>query len=104
MVKYSNLKGMCDPGEKISQTLKREFYEEAFQALDLELEKREYLEKIYNDFFENGTEVFIYIQIYLVLLSYKFQYSTIARSIKAMLMILETQVDMILSSFRFKYF
>jgi hypothetical protein len=48
---------MCDPGEKISQTLKREFYEEAFQALNLAPEKRDYLEKVYNDFFENGVEV-----------------------------------------------
>ena len=71
MVKY--LKGMCDPGEKISQTLKREFYEEAFQALDLELEKREYLEKIYNDFFENGTEVYLAFFISCSLYCYNIQ-------------------------------
>jgi hypothetical protein len=51
---------MCDPGEKISQTLKREFYEEAFQALELTDNQRDFMEKIYNDFFENGVEVCYY--------------------------------------------
>jgi hypothetical protein len=57
---------MCDPGEKISQTLKREFYEEAFRALNLTPEKRDYLEKVYNDFFENGVEVISFVFVFLV--------------------------------------
>ena len=48
---------MCDPGEKISQTLKREFMEEATDCLGANKEKREQMERHLKDFFENGTEV-----------------------------------------------
>ena len=48
---------MCDPGEKISQTLKREFMEEATDCLGSNAEKRSQMENYLKDFFENGNEV-----------------------------------------------
>ena len=47
---------MCDPGEKISQTLKREFMEEATDCLGLNQTKRLEIEEHLKEFFENGTE------------------------------------------------
>lgn len=49
---------MCDPGEKISQTLKREFMEEATDCLGKNSQSREKIENQLGDFFENGIEVF----------------------------------------------
>ena len=48
---------MCDPGEKISQTLKREFMEEATDCLGQNQSSREEIEEHLRDFFENGYEV-----------------------------------------------
>ena len=48
---------MCDPGEKISQTLKREFMEEATDCLGQNSESREKIENHLNHLFENGVEV-----------------------------------------------
>ena len=64
---------MCDPGERISQTLKREFYEEAFEALNLSEDKRDYLEKIYNDFFENGVEVKKFSRFFIFVFNFFFK-------------------------------
>jgi ADP-ribose pyrophosphatase len=49
---------MCDPGEKVSVTLKREFMEEALNSDDLSQEKREEYQKKLHDFFEKGTEIY----------------------------------------------
>lgn len=49
---------MCDPGEKISQTLKREFMEEATDCLGSNQENRERIEQHLNAFFEKGTEIY----------------------------------------------
>jgi ADP-ribose pyrophosphatase len=48
---------MCDPGEKISQTLKREFMEEATDCLGANQEARSSIEDHLNHLFENGVEV-----------------------------------------------
>ena len=48
---------MNDPGEKISQTLKREFMEEVIDTLGENKEKKEMFEKHLKEFFEHGTEV-----------------------------------------------
>jgi ADP-ribose pyrophosphatase len=50
-------KGMCDPGEKISQTLKREFMEEATDCLGSNQDSREQIEHHLTSLFENGVEV-----------------------------------------------
>ncbi|KAG1697226.1 ADP-ribose pyrophosphatase, mitochondrial [Nymphon striatum] len=47
--------GMVDPGEKVSQTLKREFSEEALNSLCLKDEEKKIIENIINVFFDNGT-------------------------------------------------
>ncbi|KAG1697222.1 ADP-ribose pyrophosphatase, mitochondrial [Nymphon striatum] len=49
--------GMVDPGEKVSQTLKREFSEEALNSLCLKDEEKKIIENIINVFFDNGTVV-----------------------------------------------
>ncbi|RMZ94618.1 ADP-ribose mitochondrial [Brachionus plicatilis] len=50
--------GMCDPGEKISQTLKREFMEEALDSQNMnEKEREKYYNKL-SDLFKNGTEIY----------------------------------------------
>ena len=48
---------MNDPNEKVSQTLKREFMEEAIDCLGENKEKKEEISKYLKIFFENGTEV-----------------------------------------------
>jgi ADP-ribose pyrophosphatase len=48
---------MRDPGEKISQTLKREFTEEALNSLSLSPEDKASLEKRIHQLFLNGVEV-----------------------------------------------
>lgn len=50
---------MCDPGEKISQTLKREFMEEATDCLGKNKSDRESIENHLSELFENGVEVFL---------------------------------------------
>lgn len=49
---------MCDPGEKISQTLQREFLEEATDCLGKNFESRQQVENQLGCFFESGVEVF----------------------------------------------
>ena len=49
--------GMCDPGEKVSTTLKREFMEEATNCLDLDDRDRHQIEDHLKEFFESGQEV-----------------------------------------------
>jgi hypothetical protein len=48
---------MNDPGEKISQTLKREFMEEVIDVLGENKDKKEIFEKQLKEFFENGSQV-----------------------------------------------
>lgn len=48
---------MRDTGERISQTLKREFMEEALDALNLNDEKKSELEEKLRKLFDTGVEV-----------------------------------------------
>ena len=50
---------MCDPGEKISQTLKREFMEEATDSTGTNKSNLKEIENHLNSFFEKGVEVII---------------------------------------------
>ncbi|RZC34143.1 NUDIX domain containing protein [Asbolus verrucosus] len=50
--------GMVDPGEKVSETLRREFLEEAFNSLEASPEKRQHNEQLIGKFFESGEEIF----------------------------------------------
>lgn len=50
--------GMCDPGEKVSQTLKREFMEEATDCLGSNEAQRKQIEEHLKEFFENGNEIY----------------------------------------------
>ena len=55
---------MNDPGEKISQTLKREFMEEAIDCLGENKERKEEIAKYLKEFFDVGEEViFKYINL-----------------------------------------
>lgn len=48
---------MCDPGEKISQTLKREFMEEALNSDSMSKEDQEEYRTKLNTLFKDGLEV-----------------------------------------------
>ena len=48
---------MCDPGEKVSQTLKREFMEEALNSEEMTKEEKDHFKKLLGDFFNGGKEV-----------------------------------------------
>lgn len=48
---------MCDPGEKVSQTLLREFLEEALDSLGKNNSNKEEIENYLKSFFESGIEV-----------------------------------------------
>ncbi|CAH1107185.1 unnamed protein product [Psylliodes chrysocephalus] len=50
--------GMVDPGEKVSETLQREFLEEALNSLDASKEQAEADSKMVRDFFKQGVEVY----------------------------------------------
>ncbi|XP_033747683.1 ADP-ribose pyrophosphatase, mitochondrial-like isoform X2 [Pecten maximus] len=50
--------GMVDPGEVITQTLKREFGEEAMNSLEKTEAEREDIEKAINELFDHGTNVY----------------------------------------------
>jgi ADP-ribose pyrophosphatase len=52
-----NIKGMVDPGEKVSVTLKREFMEEALNSEELSEAKRNELHEKLKELFDNGVEV-----------------------------------------------
>jgi hypothetical protein len=54
---FCKIKGMCDPGEKISQTLKREFMEEATDSTGKNKSSIKEIEEHLNSLFENGVEV-----------------------------------------------
>ena len=49
---------MVDPGEHVSQTLQREFMEEALDSGSLGHRDREYIGRQIKDFFANGKEVY----------------------------------------------
>ena len=48
---------MCDPGEKISNTLKREFMEEATDSLNMTDDKKREAENKLKSIFTKGVEV-----------------------------------------------
>jgi len=48
---------MIDPGELVSETLKREFGEEALNSLKADSDEREKLKTLTAEFFRNGSEV-----------------------------------------------
>ena len=48
---------MCDAGEKVSNTMKREFLEEALNSYEISSAELETYKKKLNHFFENGIEV-----------------------------------------------
>eukprot|EP00794_Sanderia_malayensis_P003487 gene3487-3985_t len=50
--------GMVDNNERISQTLRREFSEEALAKLDMSPERRQIVSKKIEELFEHGTEVY----------------------------------------------
>lgn len=50
--------GMVDPGEFVSATLKREFFEEALNSLCLAQSDKQKLEEKLEEFFSNGKEIY----------------------------------------------
>ncbi|ENN71170.1 hypothetical protein D910_06592 [Dendroctonus ponderosae] len=50
--------GMVDPGEQVSETLKREFMEEALNSLEVSKEQYKRDEEMLKSFFANGTEIY----------------------------------------------
>ncbi|KAK9888262.1 hypothetical protein WA026_000525 [Henosepilachna vigintioctopunctata] len=50
--------GMVDPGENVSETLKREFLEEAFNSLEANQGEMEKNEKLICEFFKHGCEIY----------------------------------------------
>ena len=55
------LQGMVDAGENVSVTLKREFSEEALNALEASPEEKKRIETSIADLFSKGTEVNIFM-------------------------------------------
>ncbi len=59
LLRNKKKKGMCDPGEKVSNTMRREFMEEALSSDTMtRLELIEYKNQL-NEFFSEGVEVII---------------------------------------------
>ncbi|CAG9773949.1 unnamed protein product [Ceutorhynchus assimilis] len=50
--------GMVDPGEQVSETLKREFMEEALNSLEATPDQRRLDEQMIKSFFSKGTEIY----------------------------------------------
>jgi len=50
--------GMVDAGEHVSATVKREFFEEALNSLELDKERKDDIENKLNNFFSNGVEIY----------------------------------------------
>ncbi|XP_050304005.1 ADP-ribose pyrophosphatase, mitochondrial isoform X2 [Anthonomus grandis grandis] len=50
--------GMVDPGEQVSETLKREFMEEALDSLEASFEQRKLDEEMIKQFFSFGSEIY----------------------------------------------
>lgn len=51
--------GMCDPGEAVSLTLKREFMEEALNSEEMTDKDKQHYKSLLSEFFKKGTEVVI---------------------------------------------
>lgn len=51
------MKGMVDPGELVTTTLKREFAEEALNSLELDDQAKDDISKAVDKVFQNGVEV-----------------------------------------------
>lgn len=49
---------MVDPGEQVSLTVKREFFEEALNSLQITQEEKNSMENSLENFFSKGSEVF----------------------------------------------
>ena len=49
---------MCDPGERVSVTLKREFMEEALNSEEMTDEEKTHFQKLLGEFFEGGKEIY----------------------------------------------
>ena len=49
---------MCDPGERVSVTLKREFMEEALNSEEMTKEEKNHFQKLLGEFFEGGKEIY----------------------------------------------
>ncbi len=49
---------MVDAGEHVSATVKREFFEEALNSLELDKERKDDIENKLNKFFSNGVEIY----------------------------------------------
>ena len=81
---------MCDPGEKVSNTLKREFMEEATDSLNMTKEKKEEVEKKLKGLFKKGIEVSEF-KIFNKFISLKRLYCFL-RYTKVMQMTRETQI------------
>jgi len=59
-------KGMCDPGEKVSNTMRREFMEEALSSDTMSrMELVEYKNQL-NKFFSEGVEVNKFMKIFKI--------------------------------------
>ena len=52
-----SVQGMIDPGELVSETLKREFGEETMNSLQADDDKKAKLKTQVAEFFKNGSEV-----------------------------------------------
>ena len=59
-ISFHLLQGMVEPGENVSVTLKREFTEEAMNALEVSEEEKDKIEHNVQDLFSKGTEVRIH--------------------------------------------
>ena len=51
------MKGMVDPGDTVSRTLRKEFGEEAMNSLEASLEEKKQIEKQINELFKEGHRV-----------------------------------------------
>ncbi len=49
---------MCDPGEKVSTTLKREFMEEALNSEEITKEEKDHFKRLLGNFFNGGQEIY----------------------------------------------
>jgi len=61
------MQGMIDPGELVSETLKREFGEEAMNSIEANGSQKEKLKSQVAELFKNGSEVccgFLFFYIY----------------------------------------
>ena len=51
------MQGMIDPGELVSETMKREFGEEALNSLEADIAKKQKIKTQVSELFKHGSEV-----------------------------------------------